>query len=247
MVDRITPATTDDDRAVAAALTGWADAVPVVTEPFSEWVLAGEFPAGRPAWERAGARFVDEIEPYEHRKLWLLNAGHSLLAYHGRLRGFATVADTVGPLADELELLWAEARPLLPLDPAEVDAALRALRERFANPRIRHTLTQIAADGSYKLPVRVVDPLRRRLASGLPPGPAQVGVLAAWAACLGTFGPTDAASTGLAAAMREMLDPVAAARAVLAAIAPDLGDDDTVVDLLAHRLTDVRRTEQGRH
>ena len=91
MVDRITPATTDDDRAVARALTGFADAVPVVTEPFSEWVLSGDFPAGRPPWERVGARFVADVEPYEQRKLWLLNAGHSLLAYRGRLLGHDTV------------------------------------------------------------------------------------------------------------------------------------------------------------
>ena len=59
----------------------------MVAEPFRNWVLSGDFPAGRPHWEDAGAVFVDEIEPYENRKLWLLNGAHSLLAYAGQLRG----------------------------------------------------------------------------------------------------------------------------------------------------------------
>ena len=74
MVDRITPG--HHRRATARPCwprTGSATPSPVVTEPFREWVLAGEFPAGRPAWDGAGAVVVDDIEPYEHRKLWLLN------------------------------------------------------------------------------------------------------------------------------------------------------------------------------
>lgn len=239
MVDRITPATTDADRAAARELTGFADAVPVVTEPFSEWVLSGDFPAGRPAWERLGARFVDDIEPYERRKLWLLNAGHSLLAYRGRLLGFETVGQACGPLSEELERLWREARPLLPLDAAEIDGALAALRDRFANPRIRHGLEQIGTDGSFKLPVRVVEPVRRRLAAGLGAGPAQLGVLAAWASYLVRFGPTDRPSEALTDALRGMLDPGARAAAVLAAIAPDLAAD--LLDPLATRMTELER------
>ena len=57
------------------------DPVPVVTEPYVEWVLSGEFPQGRPRWEAVGARFVDDVVPWEHRKLWLLNGSHSLMAY----------------------------------------------------------------------------------------------------------------------------------------------------------------------
>ena len=81
MVDRITPrATPEDIRAVVEA-TGLDDRRPVVTEPFSEWVLGGVFPSGRPSWQDAGATFTDDVTPYERRKLWLLNGAHSLLAY----------------------------------------------------------------------------------------------------------------------------------------------------------------------
>jgi fructuronate reductase len=91
-IDRITPKTTEADIATVLAATGWEDSSPVITEPFRDWVLEGEFPLGRPAWQNAGARFVDHIEPFENRKLWLLNGSHSLLAYAGQLRGHETVA-----------------------------------------------------------------------------------------------------------------------------------------------------------
>ena len=135
-VDRITPATTDDDRRLAEAEIGLIDAAPVVTEPFSDWVLCGEFPGGRPDWEVAGARFVAAIEPWELRKLWLLNGGHSLLAYLGLPRGHQTVADAIADveLADALERFWdLAAAPSASgrARPAGVPpAAARALRQR---------------------------------------------------------------------------------------------------------------------
>ena len=86
MVDRITPGTTDEDRRWCSG-RGYVDAYPVATEPFSEWVISGAFPAGRPRWEEAGAAIVTEVEPFEQRKLWLLNGSHTMLAYAGSIRG----------------------------------------------------------------------------------------------------------------------------------------------------------------
>jgi fructuronate reductase len=181
MVDRITPAPTDVDGRVAGELTGRVDAVPVVTEPFREWVLSGEFPAGRPAWDEVGAQFVDGIGPYEQRKLRLLNGGHSLLAYAGSARGHATVADAV---ADPVCRRWLddwfdEAAPGLALPAAEIAGYRRALIVRFSNPRIRHLLAQIAADGSQKLPIRVLPTVASIRASGALPT-AGLRIIAAW-------------------------------------------------------------------
>ena len=165
MVDRITPATTDRERADVEAALGVRDASPVPTEPFSEWVLAGEFPGGRPAWEEAGALLVDDVEPFEQRKLRMLNGAHSLMAYAATLRGHATVADAVGdPQVRGWVLEWwdAVARGLA----VDTDAYRSALLSRFANPRIQHQLAQIAVDGSVKLPVRVVPVVRAARAAG---------------------------------------------------------------------------------
>jgi fructuronate reductase len=146
-VDRITPRTDETESARVERLAGWRDAVPVVTEPFADWVVEGEFPAGRPAWETAGVRFVADVEPWERRKLWLLNGAHTILAAVGSVRGHATVAEAVADPAilRMVESFWDEASRHLP--GVETGPYRLALRERFANPRIAHRLDQIN-DGS---------------------------------------------------------------------------------------------------
>ncbi|MET4638950.1 mannitol dehydrogenase family protein [Mycetocola sp. 2940] len=195
-VDRITPKTTAADIEAASVLSGWLDAAPVVTEPFRDWVLAGNFPAGRPAWERAGARFVDEIEPFERRKLWLLNGAHSLLAYAGRLRGHETVASAI---ADETCLgwvtsFWDDAARNLP-EGLDLDAYRTSLLERFTNARIEHKLTQIGMDGVTKLRVRVVPVLLAERRSGRE-GAAGIRAIGSWLALVlsGAFLPDAHAS-----------------------------------------------------
>ena len=189
MVDRITPATTDVDREDVYASTGVFDPAPVPTEPFSEWVIQGAFPAGRPAWDDAGALIVEDVVPFEHRKLWLLNGAHSLLAYAGSLLGYETVADAIGDTDCHawVEQWWDEAATHLPLDPADVNAYRQALHARFANPAIRHSLAQIAADGSQKIPARIVPVMRYELAAGRLPE-AGARVVAAWVAHLRGLG-----------------------------------------------------------
>ena len=225
-------------------LTGFEDAAPVVTEPFSEWVLSGTFPAGRPGWEAAGARFVDDVEPFERRKLWLLNAGHSLLAYLGLLRGHATIAEAMADDACSaaLERLWAEARVELPFDDTAVDEALAALRDRFTNARIEHRLAQIATDGSQKLGPRILDPVRSRLADGHEPGEAQAGVIAAWTLHLLGGDYRDPGAEELASRLRQVDgDDAALAAETLAALAPrdDLG---ALPDLVGDQLGALRAT-----
>jgi fructuronate reductase len=194
MVDRITPATTDADRELA---TQWLrsqgepeaiDRMPVVCEPFTEWVIAGDFPAGRPAWEQVGVTIVDDVAPYEQRKLWLLNAGHSMLAYVGLARGMRTIDQAMqdSRCTELLEELWAGAAEVLPFGKAEIDAATEALRERFTNPRIAHNLAQIAGDGTQKLPNRSLGIYRARRAAGLPLDSAIPATLAGWLIHLGT-------------------------------------------------------------
>ena len=180
-VDRITPKTTPEDLKTVTRLTGWADASPVVTEPFKDWVLAGDFPAGRPEWESAGARIVDDIEPFERRKLWLLNGAHTLLAYAGLLRGCETVAAAI----DDPELrawvgeLWVEADRHLPSELLDLDAYQAALLERFRNPRIEHRLEQIGMEGSTKLRVRSIAIARLERSEGRP-ARAAARAIAAW-------------------------------------------------------------------
>lgn len=180
-VDRITPRTTEDDIAEVESRCGYRDRAVIVAEPFANWIIAGDFPAGRPAWEDAGAQFVDDIEPFENRKLWLLNGAHSMLAYAGSLRGHSTVSDALADARcrDAVEAFWDEAQRHLTAPELDIPAYRANLLSRFANPRIAHFLEQISADGTTKLRMRAVPVLtaeRRAGRSGL----AAASMLAAW-------------------------------------------------------------------
>ncbi|HVX42826.1 MAG TPA: mannitol dehydrogenase family protein [Mycobacteriales bacterium] len=227
MVDRITPATTDADRSAAAKLTGFTDAAPVVAEPFSEWILTDAFPAARPAWESAGARLVKDVTPHEDRKLLLLNGSHSLLAYAAPTRGHRTVAEAI---ADDtcrswVEEWWDEAVTQLDFPAAELTNYRKALIERYSNPRIQHNLSQIAADGSQKLPIRVVPVLRAGRAAGRIPSGA-VRPVAGWLVHLRAGQVKDPRAAELVPAVQGDLE--VAVRVVLDAIAPELISDDEV-------------------
>ena len=230
MIDRITPRTTPHDVETVLAATAHDDRSPVVTEPFTEWVLQGRFPGGRPRWEDAGATFTDDVTPFEHRKLWLLNGAHSLLAYAGSIRGHVTVAEAVADdtCREWLERWWSEASPHLALPAADVAAYRDALLARFANARMHDALARIAMDGSQKLPIRIVPVLRAERAAGrLPEG--ALRVIAAWVCHLrGAGAPVDDAGADAvvplaAGALRE------AVPLVVAALDPALGADTEVV------------------
>lgn len=182
MVDRITPATTDADRAHINERLGMEDAWPVVTEQFVQWVIEDKFSMGRPDWTLGGAVFSNEIERWESMKLRCLNGSHSTLAYLGQLTGRETVADAMQlPLITGiLDALWLENREVL-LAPKGVDPAgyIEQLKQRFRNPALKHRTLQIASDGSQKLPQRLLAPLRDRIAKGLS-SPAIATAVAAW-------------------------------------------------------------------
>ena len=182
MVDRITPATTDDDCAHIAAAIGMDDAAPVVTEQFVQWVIEDDFTMGRPDWTLGGAVFSDEIERWENMKLRCLNGAHSTLAYLGQLTGRETVAEAMEMpfISQTLDALWLEIRAVLHA-PKGVDsgAYVESLKQRFRNPALKHRTAQIASDGSQKLPQRLLAPLRDRIGLGLA-SPMIATAIAAW-------------------------------------------------------------------
>ena len=182
MVDRIVPATTEEDRQLAFEMTGLADAWPVVTEPFSQWVVEDRFPSGRPPLEIAGVQLVSDVRPFEHMKLRMLNGSHSTIAYLGYLGGYEHVNEAIAdPAIHTLiyELMTDEVMSTLPGHFYDLGAYRDALLERFRNPALQHRTWQIAMDGSQKLPQRLLGTIRDRLAEGLPVTRAALGV-AAW-------------------------------------------------------------------
>ena len=170
MVDRITPATTDADLEEVGWRFGIEDAWPVVSEPFSQWVLEDRFPQGRPPFERAGVEMVPDVEPYELMKLRLLNASHQALCYLGYLSGYRYAHEVCAdPLFVDFLLgyMTQEGTPTLPPVPGvDLDRYRRELISRFANPHIRVTLARLCAESSDRIPKWLVPVISAQLASG---------------------------------------------------------------------------------
>jgi fructuronate reductase len=240
-VDRITPKTTAADLAKAAALTGWQDRAPVVTEPFADWILSGDFPAGRPAWESAGARFVSDIEPFERRKLWLLNGAHSLLAYAGLERGYATVAEALADRSclEWVNEYWDEAARHLPTDQLDIAGYRAALLDRFANPRIAYKLEQIATDGVNKLRVRIAPVVLAERGEG-GDAAASVRVLAAWVSLILRGADLADSESAAIAAARDNRSAVAV-NELVALVEPRLVDDASVMSAIRQLVAESSR------
>jgi fructuronate reductase len=173
MVDRIVPSTTDAYRDAVAAHLGLHDTIPVPAEPFTMWALEDRFAAGRPAWERGGALFTDDVEPYELLKLRLLNGTHSLIAYLGALRGSATIPEaSAQPFVAEAanRVLHDDYLPSVTV-PADVDldGYVAQLFERWSNTALGHRTQQVGSDGSVKLGQRVPEPALLHLRAGRMP------------------------------------------------------------------------------
>lgn len=228
-VDRITPRTTTADVAVVADACGYRDEAAVVTEPFRNWILSGDFPAGRPQWEDAGAEFVEDIEPYENRKLWLLNGAHSILAYAGLVRGHSTVAEALADdvCRDAVEAFWDEAARHLVGEDLGIPEYREALLERFGNARIAHHLSQIAMDGTTKLRMRALPVFSAERAAGRS-GDGAARMIAAWAAYVSS---TKEFQDPQAAEIRQAktLDGEHRTAALVALLSPALADDPTAV------------------
>jgi fructuronate reductase len=169
MVDSITPATDHSLRDLVREVTGFDDAIPVSREAYTEWIIEDVLPEGAPDFASVGAVMAADVGGWEKAKLRILNGAHSSLAYIGALAGHETVADAMADaeLAGFIERLIREdiIASLLP-SPLNLQAYAGDILARFRNPSIGHKLSQIAWDGSQKLPYRLLDTVREALEAG---------------------------------------------------------------------------------
>lgn len=160
MVDRITPATRPEDIARLNAKNGTSDEAPVYCEDFIQWVIEDNFVAGRPAWEKVGVEFTDDVTAYENMKLSLLNASHTLLSYPSFLSGYRKVDDA---MHDERiakfvrTFMDVDITPYVPA-PGNTDLELykQTLIERFGNRSVSDQVARLCFDGISKFPVYIM-------------------------------------------------------------------------------------------
>ena len=169
MVDRITPVTTDEDRAQISERFGVEDAWPVVCEPFTQWALEDKFTSGRPPLQDVGVQVVPDVVPYELMKLRLLNASHQALCYFGYLAGYRLVHEVAqDPLFANflLDYMNREATPTLaPVPGIDLDAYKLQLIERFSNEAVRDTVARLCAESSDRIPKWLLPVIRENLAA----------------------------------------------------------------------------------
>src|SRR6185369_11434954 len=170
LVDRITPAVSVEDAARLNAASGLDDSIPLVAEDFTQWVIEDRFTDGRPALEKVGVQFSDEVKLWEQVKVRVLNAGHLTLAYPAVLLGYHEVAEAmrdsqVRALLDRF--LDTVVLPLLepPRDVNLTDYKNTVLK-RFSNEAMHDQLTRIASDGASKIPVFFTATLQQVLTRG---------------------------------------------------------------------------------
>jgi mannitol 2-dehydrogenase len=170
MVDRITPVTTDEDRAQINGRFSVEDAWPVVCEPFTQWALEDKFSVGRPPLEDVGVQVVPDVMPYELMKLRLLNASHQALCYFGYLAGYRLVHEVAqDPLFANflLDYMNREATPTLsPVPGIDLDAYKLQLIERFSNAAVRDTVARLCAESSDRIPKWLLPVVRENVAAG---------------------------------------------------------------------------------
>ena len=172
MVDRITPRTTPQDRAMVRRRFGIDDRWPVTTEPFAQWIVEDAFCNGRPPLDEVGVQFVADVRPYALMKTRLLNASHSALGYLGSLAGHGRTDEA---MADPVfagyaaRMMSDEIAPLLPPVPGiDLPAYQATLLERFANPAIGDRLSRLCRNGSAKVPGHVLSSIREARLIGRP-------------------------------------------------------------------------------
>ncbi|BCH27888.1 mannitol dehydrogenase family protein [Mesorhizobium sp. L-8-3] len=170
MVDRITPATTDRERTALQRDFGIVDRCPVFCEEFKQWVIEDHFSAGRPALERVGVQFVDDVGPYELMKIRILNGGHATIAYAAGLLDIEFVHEAMADPLIRAFLAKVEREEIIPTVPpvpgTDLGDYYTLIERRFANPKIGDTIQRLCYDGANRQPKFILPTAADRVARG---------------------------------------------------------------------------------
>ncbi len=173
MVDRITPATSDRERALMQSEFGIEDQSPVFCEPFRQWVMEDRFSDGRPAFQDAGVVLTDDIHDFEAMKIRILNGGHAIMAYPAGLMGIDFAHEAMlDPLIKPflIKVLTDDVLPFVaPVPGYTPQSYLDLIVKRFSNPGVADTIARLCHDGSNRQPKFVIPSIRDNLQGGRVP------------------------------------------------------------------------------
>lgn len=172
MVDRITPATTDEQKKFIKDKFGYDDASPVFCEPYRQWVLEDTFSAaGRPPLDMLeNVKFVPDVMPYEFMKLRILNGGHASLCYPSALLDLEFVHESMEHTTISAFLDTLERHEIIPTVPPVPDTVLNdywtTIANRFTNPTLSDKIARNCYDGLSRQPQFIVPTMQDNMKAG---------------------------------------------------------------------------------
>jgi len=144
---------------------GYDDALLTMAEPYALFAIEGDAALAERLGlldEHEAIQVVPDVRPYRERKLRLLNGTHTAMAALGLLADVRTVYEAMATPALFGLLQQLVKRDIASvLDVPEAEAFADMVLQRFANPQVRHRLTDIASQGTLKWRVRLLPVLRR--------------------------------------------------------------------------------------
>jgi mannitol 2-dehydrogenase len=157
MVDRITPATLPEDVQMLRDVNGHDDLAPVYCEDVVQWVLEDNFLAGRPAWERVGIEFVNDVSKYEDMKLGFVNSVHQMLSIPAFYAGYRRVDEAVGDkrIAKYLhQYIDNDVIPYISPPPnTDLKKSRDTILERLNNKAVSDQLSRLCNDSANKFTI----------------------------------------------------------------------------------------------
>ncbi|WP_134702358.1 tagaturonate reductase [Ammoniphilus sp. YIM 78166] len=165
LVDRIVPGYPAAEAETWFSEWGYQDAMLNVTEPYHLWVIEGDLALDeRLPLQKAGlnVHWVEDLTPYQVRKVRILNGLHTLMTPMAMLHGLKEVRETVehpdlGSFIQEA--MEHEIVPSLNYDVKTTMEYAGTVIERFKNPFICHRLADISLNSLSKFKVRLLPTL----------------------------------------------------------------------------------------
>ena len=160
--------------------------IDVVVENFYEWnVEEKSFAGGAPHIE--GMNLADNLLAYIERKLFTLNTGHAITAYLGRMKGLATIDESIADpsiFAIVKEAMQQSGQALVEKFGFDRDAHFKYIDKiigRFKNPYLKDDVTRVGREPLRKLSStdRLGKPMMTAREYGLPCDKLLLGIGAA--------------------------------------------------------------------